>query len=93
MATQIYNDSTQVICVNTVDNSKIVCLDLFTFAFREHSTDVYILDDGKGTGIKIRLTDAIDVDGNTFATSADLVSYLSEMSRSAANFGTSIQLR
>ena len=92
MATQIYNDSTQVICVNTVDNSKIVCLDLFTFAFREHSTDVYILDDGKGTGIKIRLTDAIDVDGNTFSTSADLVSYLSEMSRSTANFGTSIQL-
>ena len=92
MATQIYNDGTQILCVNTIDNTKIVCLDLFTFAYHEHSTDKYILEDGNGTGIKVRLADVQDDEGNTFATSADLVTYLSGLTRQAANLGSSVQL-
>ena len=60
---------------------------MFTFAFKEHATDVYILEDGKPRNRykSASMADAQDDEGNTFATSADLVAHLEKLSRSAGN--------
>ena len=91
MAIQIIKENTNIILIDIATNSKVACLDIFTFSFAEASTDAYILADAKEK-VSITLATVVDDNGDTFADSAALVTYLELLSREAPNLGASLFL-
>ncbi len=91
MAIQIINENTNIILTDLATNSKVACLDIFTFSFAEASTDAYILADAKEK-VSITLATVVDDNGDTFTDSAALVTYLELLSRETPNLGASLFL-
>lgn len=92
MAIRITNDSTKILCINTIDNSKVLCLDLYSFNYVQDSSTSFFLSDATEQGVKIRLSDALDDEDNTFSKLDDLKKYLDTLSRATSNLGTNVRL-